>query len=69
MREQIQEVLNVVSEVGDIECHRTGVWTDSDLSVHVNEDGTRTAHYGVKTKAPMGPSLSIMVEGIKEPND
>ena len=65
MQSQIDEVLQVVSQVGSVEYHRTGIWTDSDLSIHLGEDGLRTAHYNLRTKTPLGPSVSIMVEGIK----
>ena len=65
MQSQIDDVLDVVSKVGNVEYHRTGIWTDSDLSIHLGEDGLRTAHYNLRTKTPLGPSVSIMVEGIK----
>ncbi len=65
LEQQVQVVLDTASKVGNVEYHRTGIWTDSDLSIHVGEDGLRTAHYNLRTKTPLGPSVSITVEGIE----
>ena len=63
---EIDELLVTVAKVGNVEYHRTGVWSDSDLSVHVSEDGSRIMHYSLSTKAgPLGPSIDITIEGIK----
>lgn len=65
MTKQIESVLEAAHSVGNIEYHRSGFLTDSDLTVHVTDSGERIAHYSIKTKAPGGPSVSITVEGIK----
>ena len=66
MEDRVNSVMNTVSQVGNIDYHRSGFWSDSDLTVEMAEDGTRTAHYKLTTKAPLGPSLNITVEGIPD---
>ena len=60
----IQELKELASKVGNVEYHRNGVWTDSDLIITVNEDGTRTVHYNARVKAPGGPGVDITIEDI-----
>lgn len=52
-------------KVGNVKYVRSGIWSDSNLEVTVDDDGTRSVHYKSAVKAPGGPSIDITIDGIK----
>lgn len=64
VEKQLADAIAFAGTLGDVEYQRTGFWTDSALTVHVEEDNTRTVEYEARVKAPGGPAVRIKVGNI-----
>jgi hypothetical protein len=66
VHEGLSNVIELTSKVGNVEYRRNGFWTNSNLTVDVNDTTReRSIHYDVQGKMPGGPSVSITIDGIE----
>jgi len=65
IKDQVQTVIELTSKVGNVKYHRSGLWTEADLTIERQMDGSRTAYFKEAVKVPGGPSISITIEGIR----
>jgi len=66
VHEGLSNVIELTSKVGNVEYRRNGFWTNSNLTVDVNDTTReRSIHYDVQGKMLGGPSVSITIDGIQ----
>lgn len=65
MEHRISKLTDIAARVDSVEYRHVGFWSDGEMIVDANEDGTRDLQVEVKAKVPGGPSMSLKAEGIK----
>ena len=62
---KIERIIEITRNVGEVTIDYTGFWSNFHAEVTFDEDGNRNVYGQISGKYPMGPSLTVGIEGIK----